>query len=170
MARFDATTRANLDMQGFAYLSDEEQAEYAWPLRFTPAVGTALVAVGLVMQSPLLLAVICATALSGALFPHGMAIDLAYNYGVRHLFGAPRLPGTPTPRRFSYLISTALLAGSSVSFTYGWTIPGWVLGGLVVVGGTILTSTLWCLGSWIFTVSKAAMPAFHPKWTLRSAR
>ena len=65
MARFGATTRANLDMQGFAYLSDEEQAEYAWPLRFTPAVGTALVVVGLVMQSPLLLAVICAIALVG---------------------------------------------------------------------------------------------------------
>jgi hypothetical protein len=146
-------------MQGFAYLDDQEQAEYAWLLRFTPAVGTALVAVGLVRQSPLLLAVVAAIALSGALFPHGMAIDLAYNYGVRHLFGAARLPGTPTPRRFSYLISTALLAGSAVSFVYGWTIPGWILGGLVVIGGTILTSTLWCLGSWIFNACTVRMPA-----------
>jgi len=112
MARVGAATRANLNMQGFGYLDDEEQARYAWPLRFTPAVGTALVAVGLFRQSPLWLAVMSAIALSGALFPHGMAIDLAYNVGVRHLFHAPRLPPTPTPRRFSYLISTALLAGS----------------------------------------------------------
>jgi hypothetical protein len=154
VVRVGATTRANLGMQGFAYLDDQEQAEYAWPLRFTPAVGTALVAVGLVRQSPLLLAVVGIFALSGALFPHGMAIDLFYNYGVRHLFGAARLPGTPTPRRFSYVISASLLAGSAVSFTVGWTVPGWILGGLVVIGGAILTSTLWCLVGWFTDAPK----------------
>lgn len=162
MARVGAATRANLNMQGFGYLNDEEQGRCAWPLRFTPAVGTALVVVGLLRQSPMWLAVMSAIALSGALFPHGMAIDLAYNVGIRHLFHAPRLPPTPTPRRFSYLISTALLAGSAVSFAYGLTAAGWILGGLVAIGGTILTSTLWCLGSWIFRACALAVSAGLP--------
>jgi hypothetical protein len=87
-------------------------------------------------------------ALSGALLPNGMVIDLVYNLGVRHLFHAPPLPPTPKPRQFSYLLSTALLASSAVSFSYGLSVLGFVLGGLVAAGGTILTTTLWCLGSW----------------------
>lgn len=55
MARVRGSTKANLGRQGFGYLDDEEMAKYAWPLRFTPAVGTALVAVGLIMESPWLL-------------------------------------------------------------------------------------------------------------------
>src|SRR5665811_1140101 len=88
--------------------------------------------------------------LSGALLPSGMLIDLIYNLGVRHLFGAPPLPPTPTPRRFSYGISTVWLTGSAVSFYYGLPLLGLGLGGAVVIGGTILTTTLWCLGSWIY--------------------
>ncbi|MDP1876053.1 MAG: DUF4395 family protein [Actinomycetota bacterium] len=165
MASVGGTTRANLGMQGFGYLDDEELAKYAWPLRFTPAVGTALVALGLITESPWLLAAASAIALSGALFPHGMAIDVGYNYGVRHLLRAPKLPATPTPRRYSYLLSTALLAGSAVSFAYGLTASGWILGGLVVIGGTILASTLWCLGSWIFNACTAGMTAIHSAWS-----
>jgi hypothetical protein len=114
------------------------------------------------------LVVVSAIALSGALFPGGMAIDVAYNYGVRHLFGAPRLPAIPTPRRFSYLISTVLLAASAVSFAYGLTVLGWILGGLVVIGGMILTSTLWCLGSWIFNGCMAGMSVIRPTSVART--
>jgi hypothetical protein len=87
-------------------------------------------------------------ALSGALLPSGMLIDLVYNLGVRHLFHAPPLPPTPKPRQFSYLLSTVFLAGSALSFYYGLPVLGFILGGSVVIGSTILTTTLWCLGSW----------------------
>jgi hypothetical protein len=33
---------------------------------------------------------------------------------------------------------------------YELTVLGFILGGMVVVGGTILTTTLWCLGSWYY--------------------
>jgi hypothetical protein len=161
-------TRGNLAKQGFGYLDEEEKARYAWPLRFTPAAGTVLVVVGLSRQSPLLLAMVSAIALSGVLFPEGMAIDVVYNYGVRHLFGAPPLPAIPTPRRFSYLISTVLLAASAVSFAYGSTVLGWIVGGLVVVGGMILTSTLWCLGSWIFNACALGKSVIRPTAVART--
>jgi hypothetical protein len=150
MAELPDSTKVNLDNQGFCGLSDEMKARYALPLRFTPAVATALVVVGLVLQSPILLGSMALVTLSGVLFPRGMVLDLVYNLGVRHLFGAPALPPTPTPRRFSYGISTVWLAGSAVSYHYGLPVLGFILGAPVAIGGTILTVTLWCLGSWIY--------------------
>ena len=89
-------------------------------------------------------------ALGGALLPRGMLIDVAYNLGIRHLFRAAPLPSTPTPRRFSYLFSTILLTGSALSFQYGPPVAGYVLGGMVAIGGATLAITLWCVGSWAY--------------------
>ncbi|MBW0112439.1 DUF4395 family protein, partial [Pseudonocardia sp. KRD-182] len=143
-------TDTNLNRQGFEGLDAKAKSRYALPLRFTPGVGTTLIVIGLALQSPVWLGAMALVALSGALLPSGMLIDLAYNFGVRHLFGAPALPPTPKPRQFSYLLSTILLAGSAASMNYELTVLGFILGGMVVVGGTILTTTLWCLGSWYY--------------------
>lgn len=150
MTSCSAATGANLDMQGFGGLDADAKSRYALPLRFTPGVATTLVVVGLALRSPLWLGVMAFVALSGALVPRGMLIDLVYNLGVRHLFGGAPLPPTPKPRQFSYAISTVWLAGSAASFAYGLPLLGFLLGGGVVLGGTILTTTLWCLGSWFY--------------------
>jgi Domain of unknown function (DUF4395) len=150
MARLSVLTETNLDNQGFGKLDKDTKSRVALPLRFTPAVGTALIGIGLIFQSPMWLGSMALVAFSGALLPDAMVIDLVYNFGVRHLFRAPPLPSTPKPRQFSYLLSTVLLSGSAVSFYYGLSVFGLVLGGLVVAGGTILTTTLWCLGSWYY--------------------
>lgn len=150
MAALREFTKTNLDKQGFGGLDDDAKSCYAWPLRFTPAVGTILIVVGLVLQSPIFLGLGAIVPLTGALFPRGMILDLVYNLGVRHLFHAPALPPTPSPRRFSYLLSTVLIAGSAVSFYYGLSALGFVLGGIVALGGTILSTTHWCLGSWFY--------------------
>ncbi|WP_166788239.1 DUF4395 family protein [Cryobacterium glaciale] len=150
MAALSGFTKTNLDKQGFGGLDDEAKSCFARPLRFTPAVGTVLIVVGLALQSPIFLGVGAIVPLTGALFPRGMILDLVYNLGVRHIFGAPALPPTPSPRRFSYLLSTVLIAGSAVSFFYGLSALGFVLGGMVALGGTILTTTHWCLGSWFY--------------------
>ncbi len=148
MVRLSAFTKNNLNKQGFGKLDEEAKARYALPLRFTPAVAITLIGIGLALQSPIWLGSMALVALSGALLPSGMLIDLVYNLGVRHLFHAPPLPPTPKPRQFSYLLSTVLLAGSALSFYYGLAVLGFILGGMVVIGGAILTTTLWCLGSW----------------------
>lgn len=153
MARVSAFTENNLNGQGFGYLDQEAKSRYALPLRFTPAVCAVLIAIGLALQSPVWLASLIPIGLSGALFPRGMVIDVVYNFGVRHLFGAPPLPPTPKPRQFSYLLSTCLGAGSALSFQFGLPVLGFVLGGFVLVGATILATTLWCLGSWIYRMA-----------------
>lgn len=150
MAKLRAFTTTNLDEQGFGALDAAAQARYALPLRFTPGVGTTLVVIGLARRSPLWLGSTALVALSGALLPTGMLIDLVYNHGVRHVFRAPPLPPTPKPRQFSYLLSAYLLAGSAVSFSFKRPAWGLLFGGPVVVGGTLLTTTLWCFGSWCY--------------------
>lgn len=150
MAVLREFTKTNLDKQGFGALDDDAKSCYAGPLRFTPAVGTVLIVVGLILQSPLFLGLGAIVPLTGALFPRGMILDLVYNLGVRHMFRAPALPPTPSPRRFSYLLSFVLIAGSALCFYYGLPALGIVLGGLVALGGTILSTTHWCLGSWIY--------------------
>lgn len=148
MERLSAFTKTNLNKQGFGNLNDEAKARYKLALRFTPGVATVLIVIGLVLQSPVWIGAMALVALSGALFPNGMLIDLVYNLGVRHIFGAPPLPSTPKPRRFSYLISMTFLTGSALSFYFGLPVLGFILGGMVVIGAAILTTTLWCLGSW----------------------
>ena len=148
MAGLSPFTKKNLDKQGFGQLDEEAQARYARPLRFTPGMGTALIVIGLALQSPIWLGSMAVVALSGALLPRGMFIDLVYNLGVRHLFRASALPPTPKSRQFSYLLSITWLAASALSFYFGLPVLGFILGGMVVIGSTILTTTLWCLGSW----------------------
>ncbi len=150
MAKLGAFTENNLNKQGFGELDDEAKSRYVLPLRFSPGVGTILIVIGLLLQSPIWIGVMALVALSGALFPKGMILDLVYNLGVRHLFHAPALPSTPMPRRFSYVLSTVLLAGSALSFYFGSPVLGFILGGMVVIGATILTTSLWCLGSWYY--------------------
>ncbi len=152
MAALRAFERANLDRQGFDCLDDDAKRIYALPLRFTPVVGTTAIIIGLVLQSPLWLGTMALIAVSGALLPRGMFIDVAYNVGVRHLFRAPPLPSTPTPRRFSYLFSAILLTGSALSFHYGAPAAGYGLGGIVAIGGATLAITLWCVGSWAYRI------------------
>lgn len=163
MATVSAFTDNNLNGQGFGYLDQKAKCRYALPLRFTPAVGAIVIVIGLVLQSPIWLGAAALIALSGALFPGGMVIDLVYNLVVRHLFHAPPLPPTPRPRQFSYFLSASLLAGAALSFLFRLPALGFVLAGLVVIGAAILTTTLWCLGSWIYRV------LFGPRVRDRSA-
>lgn len=148
MARVSAFAKNNLNKQGFGKLDEEAKTRYMLALRFTPGVATVLIVIGLALQSPIWLGSMALVALSGALFPSGMLIDLVYNLGIRHLFGAPPLPPTPKPRQFSYLLSTVWLVSSALSFYYGLPMLGLILGGTVVIGAATLATTLWCLGSW----------------------
>lgn len=146
-------TRGNLDAQGFDFLDDRAKKRVVWSLRFTPTVSIGLIAVGLALRSPAMLGTMAAVGAAGAVFPQWMPFDVAYNAGVRHLFHAQPLPPTPTPRRFSYGISAALLAGSAGAFAAGKPGVGLVLGGAVVLAGAVLATTLWCLGSWLYSLA-----------------
>ncbi len=146
---------SNLDKQGFGYLDAAARSRYLLPLRFTPAVATVLIGVALAFQSYVGLGVMALVALSGALFPRGMVFDVAWNLLFRHLWHGPTLPPTPAPRRFSYAVSAALLAGSALALANDAPVLGFALAGVVALGGAVLTTSLWCLGSWLYRVVRA---------------
>ena len=113
MARIGFFTSHNLDQQGFGNLSEAAKARQAWPLRFTPAVCITVVAVGLALQSPVMVGAVALVGVTGVLFPNGMVVDLLYNAVVRHLVGAPRLPPTRAPGKpYTSLRSSALSTAS----------------------------------------------------------
>ncbi|RYV49477.1 DUF4395 family protein [Pengzhenrongella frigida] len=150
MAKLSASLENNLNKQGFEDLDAEAKSCFAMPLRFTPAVGTILIVIGLLSQSAIWIGIMALVALSGSIWPKGMALDLVYNLVVRRILRSPPLPPTPTPRRFSYLLSTAMLAISALFFYIRAPLLGSIFGGTVAIGGAILTGSLWCLGSWIY--------------------
>ena len=76
MARLSDFTETNLSRQGFGKLDEETKSRYALPLRFTPAVGTTFIVMGLILQSPIWLGSMALVAFSGALLPGCMIIDL----------------------------------------------------------------------------------------------
>ncbi len=121
---------------------------------------TALIVVGLVLQSPIWLGVMAVGAIIGAILPRGHPVDFLYNFGVRYLFGAPPLPPNPKPRRFACVVTTLFLIGSALSFQYGLPVLAFVLGGSLSVVLLINTLTNWCLAGWmyglIFSRPKAA--------------
>ncbi len=160
MAQISAFTRSCLNMQGYVQLDDDAQSRYALALRFSPAVCTAVIVVGLVLQSPIWLGVMAVGAIIGAILPRGHPVDFLYNFGVRYLFGAPPLPPNPKPRRFACVVTTLLLIGSALSFQYGLPVLAFVLGGSLSVVLLINTLTNWCLAGWmyglIFSRPKAA--------------
>jgi hypothetical protein len=137
-------------MQGYVQLDDEAKSRYKLSLRFTPAVCTILIVIGLALQSPIWLGVMAVVALIGAVLPSGHPFDLLYNFGVRHLFGAPPLPPNPKARRFACVIATPLLIGSALSFQYGLPVLAFSLGGFLSAVGVVNTITNWCLASWMY--------------------
>ena len=150
MTNISTYTRHNLSKQGFRNLDDTDFVNFKWSLRFTPGVSILLIAIGLRLQSPFLLGSVALFAFIGTVFPKAMPIDVLYNFGVRYLLRVPPLPPSPKPRQFSYLLSGLFLTGSAVSFYVGKTWLGFVFGGSVLVAGTVLVTTLWCLGSWYY--------------------
>ncbi len=117
-----------LEMQGFVGCRyDPAFAQVAPWLRFTPALGMALVGLGTALAWPLLLLALIPVAVSGAILPVHPA-DLLYNYGLRRLTGTPPLPANPKPRRFAFGAAAVGLAVTAAAFLAGATTPGYLLG------------------------------------------
>ena len=145
-------TRHCLNLQGFNALTDAEKKAYELPLRFSPAVCTALVIVGTTLQWPVWQFAVAGVAMLAAFFAKGHPVDMVYNYGVRHLFGSNALPGNPPPRRFACVIAALMLTGSGLGFLFDLPAVGLTLGIALAAVLVLNTFTNWCLGSWMYQI------------------
>src|SRR5664279_1204480 len=91
MKHISAIARERIQAQGFCGLSDATYAQIDYPLRLAPGIMMVWVAGGTVLASAQTLwALVPFTAL-GAILP-GHPFDVLYNYGLRYLVGAQKLP------------------------------------------------------------------------------
>jgi hypothetical protein len=135
--------RQCLAQEGFGRLGDVELARLDLPLRFTPALSLVATAAGIATRSVVafgLLAALAATAAATRRHP----FDFVWEYVVRPAVGGPYLPKAPRPRRFAFVMATAVLTGAALSLALGSQPLGLGLATLHVAGGAAYVCTGWC--------------------------
>jgi hypothetical protein len=141
--------RRRLEAQGFVGFDDATLGEIGPWTRFSPSLCALLIGAGTVLASPIVLLAVMATALFGAVFPNH-PFDLLYNYVVRRWTGTRPLPANPPQRRFACGIATVWLGLTAWAFINGALTLGYLLGGLMTVMATIVSTTDFCIPSLIY--------------------
>ena len=138
-------TERNLAVQGYCLRSDETRF-LRWGLRFPTGLCFVLVALGLALQSAvLILALVPIGAIAGWTRRH--PFDLIWNHGLRQLSGAPELPPNPTPRRHAFKLGTLWLLAIGLLFALAPPTAALVLGAILLPVCGLVTVTNFCLPS-----------------------
>lgn len=145
----NSTIRNRLEAQGFCDLDDATLQELAPWLRWSPALCTLFMVIGVATQSPIILWALAGTAFLGALLPFH-PFDLLYNFGMRYLTGTRPLPHQGPQRRFSCGIATVWLIGTGFSFHVGANTLGYALGIPLILVAALVSSTHICIPSMIY--------------------
>src|SRR2546429_6819683 len=148
--RLGSWMRGNLTTQGYC-LSDAERRRLSLGLRFSTGTCLLLVITALGLESSAMI-----FALSGVGLLAGVSsrhpFDLIWNYGVRHLTGAPALPPNPPRRRHAFKIATVWLLAVGTLLAVGVSAAALVLGGLLVAACATVTATNFCIPSELFAL------------------
>jgi len=148
MSTVTFTIRERIQAQGFCGLEDATYTQINYPLRLSPAICMIWAAVGTALASPTVLWALAPFALLGAVLP-GHPFDVLYNYGLRHLSGAPALPRYGPRRRFGCTSATTMLIAAGWSFHIGHLIAGYIIGGSLVTAAFVNVSTGICIPAFI---------------------
>jgi hypothetical protein len=143
------TVRSRLEAQGFCGLDDAALQQLAPWLRWSPAIGTLVMVIGVAFQSSAVLWLLAATTLVGVLLP-SHPFDLLYNHGVRYLTRTPPLPKQGPQRRFASGLATVWLIATAWAFHIGSDTVGFALGIPLIVVAAFVSTTHFCIPSLIF--------------------
>jgi len=144
-----ASIRSRLEAQGFCDLDDATLGKFAPWLRWSPAICTVVMTVGVAMGSPAVLWTLAAIAFLGALLPFH-PFDLLYNHGARYLTGTGPLPRHGTQRRFACGLAAAWLLGTGGAFYLGSDLIGYALGVPLILVAALVSTTHICIPSLIY--------------------
>jgi Domain of unknown function (DUF4395) len=154
--RLRAWMDGNLATQGYC-LSAGERRALGVGLRFPTALCFALVTVGVVLESwPLLLALSAVGLVAGFTARH--PFDHLWNWGVRHVLGAPPLPPNPTRRRHAFKVGTAWLLLVAGCFAAGWSVAGLALGASLLAACGAVTVLNLCIPSLVLSLLERRRP------------
>lgn len=141
----------NLEMQGFSCTTDSVVREMQFWLRLTPALSAVWIAVAIAFTSPLLLWMFSAISMHGALSKFHL-FDMIYNLSISRYTKTALLQPNPNPRRFSMFLASLFSTLSGLLFNVGYVIAGYVTGLVLVVAATLVATTHYCLGSWVYRI------------------
>lgn len=152
--------RRRLEAQGFCGLDDATLQQLAPWLRWSPAIGTLMMIIGVAWQSPIVLWALAATTLLGAFLP-SHPFDLIYNYGLRYLTRTAPLPKQGPQRRFASGLAIVWLFATGWAFHIGSATVGFALGIALIAVAALVSTTHFCIPSLIFNTifSRRTQPA-----------
>jgi hypothetical protein len=145
-----AWSRGCLTMQGYGALGDSERRKLWLGLRFAPLLCLTGIGLGTALESPALLFAMAGTAFMGGFVMPKHPFDYAYDLMVRPLIGGPPVPDSPPPRRFACQLATPWIVAIGVAFLAGSVTVAWILAAPLLVVGATVTTTNWCLPSFIY--------------------
>jgi rhodanese-related sulfurtransferase len=140
----------SLFQQGYQTYSAAELKQLEWGLRFTPTACSLITLLGLWLQLPWLLLAVSALGIWAFFAPGAHPMDLIYNHGVRHLFGAVALPPNPLQRRLACLAAGVMNAAAALLFFLAMPVAAWIVGGLLLVLQVIVITTHFCTLSYLY--------------------
>ena len=140
----------SLVQQGYTQYSRQQLTEMEWGLRFTPFVCALIALYGLVTQQAWILFSVAGLGIWAFFFPASHPMDMIYNYLVRPIFGAVKLPPNPVQRRLACLSAGLMniLAGSLLLLDMP--LAAYVVGGCLLVLQAIVITTHFCALSWMY--------------------
>ncbi len=118
-------------LQGFA--TETANEDLYWALMLQPRLIGAIVAFGIVVQSPWLFLALSAVLLWSALVPARNPFDAIYNRAVAGRRTLPPLGEAPAPRRFAMGMAGTVALTIGVALLAGAVITAWVFEGLFAV-------------------------------------
>lgn len=140
----------SLFQQGYQTYTPAELKQLEWGLRFTPAVCSLITLGALVSQQPYVLLGVALLGMWAFFFPAAHPMDLLYNHGVRHLFGAVKLPPNPFQRRLACFAAGVMNTAAAMLLLAGLPLAAWVVGGALLVLQAIVIFTHFCTLSWMY--------------------
>jgi hypothetical protein len=158
MVDMSPTTRRRLEIQGFVGVDEATLAETVPWLRFAFALCTLLAATGTALASPVILWCLVPVAAWAAAFPVH-PFDHLYNFMLRRFTGTKPLPKRGAPSRFACGLGAVWVMVTGWAFYTGAAMTGYVLGGLLVIVGSLVSTIHFCIPSFLFRM----MFGFPPK-------
>jgi rhodanese-related sulfurtransferase len=140
----------SLVQQGYEDFTQQQLKEMEWGLRFTPTLCALITLAGLILQQPAILFTVAVLGVWAFFFPASHPMDMIYNYGVRHLFGAAKIPANPFQRRLACLSAAGMNFAAGSLMLAGIPTAAWVVGGLLLVLQAIVIGTHFCMLSWMY--------------------
>ena len=144
-----ATRIKRIRVQGYTDMSDAEISGLAFGNRFAYIVCTSILLVGIVTANIPILATMMAVAFLGVVLPNH-PFDYLYNHLVRNVLDKPELPPRSNQLKFACGIATVWIGTTIYLFYSGFTLAGYIAGGMLFSVAFLVSAFDFCIPSIIY--------------------